>query len=226
MTEEQAAELLTSLNALLEGQSSSWSSVANLTNGFVALVAFLAFFWSVYTFLRQSRLDHSRFEMNQKSTERAYDDEMQDKRIESAFRLHNEFFSDAMLKARGVADDYLMTRQGVHFRELHYSSEGSEMNSVFAIMEFYERVSLALRHNQIDRSLAAELFASIYLYWWINYFEKGTKEPNWEVAERLEYLNDQFEIELGKVKYDSFCDRAREEFGNNKRAAMKKAPTD
>lgn len=142
-----------------------------------------------------------------------------DKRFETAFELHNEFFSAEMLKARGVADHYLMTKQGVHFRELHYSHRDPEMDSVFMVMEFYERVALAHKHKRLSAALATDLFASIYLYWWKNYFEVGTKESKWEVGDRLLDLKNVFKKQLGSARFAEYERRAIEELENNRQAS-------
>ena len=134
-----------------------------------------------------------------------------DKSFETTFSLHDEFFSSDMLRARGIADNYLMENQGTHFRELYYSGDIDKMDSVFIVAEFYERLYLAFKHRRVRKPMATELFAEIFIYWYINYFKKGMAQSNWAAEKRLGELFEIFRNELDETSFKRLVARAESE---------------
>ncbi|EAU43760.1 hypothetical protein R2601_24405 [Salipiger bermudensis HTCC2601] len=208
MTEEQAAELIIAINTMIAKQSMDALGTGEIISGAAGVVAVLAFFLSIYFFIAQKD-----------NAAREYAEMRAEQRSATAFKLHDEFFGEEMLKARDIADRFLMERTGVHFRELHYGPEGEYMNSVFRVTEFYERLSLHHKYERIEINLSTDLFASIFIYWWHNYLKSGTEEPNWETHGRLSLLDSEFKKKLGNDKYNKLKVRATAELIKNREMA-------
>ena len=91
--------------------------------------------------------------------------------ITTAFQLHREY-SDELVEEREGAVRFIRDHDGDgNLAELWRIEESDQMECVWKIVYFYERLSVALRHHQVSVKLAPDLFGDAFKFWYSECFE-------------------------------------------------------
>jgi hypothetical protein len=106
-----------------------------------------------------------------------------------AIDLVSRFNSNEVLKARELAENFLLKHTGEKFQDIR--SEDPGLSSVWLVTREYEFLSLAIEEELIDRDVAAKYFFEIFMYW-NQHFRFGFAGENFEVVRRLRYLEEVF----------------------------------
>lgn len=92
-----------------------------------------------------------------------------------AFDMHRELNNAEMSAIRQSALEFIKKYPTVSFSQL---STTDSVNSipVFVLLRFFQRLSQALKYNQIKRSLMVGLFSETFYYWYfMSYVENPVK---------------------------------------------------
>lgn len=92
-------------------------------------------------------------------------------RTELIFELHREFNSESMMQARTQADKLMQKHPKTPLDELYENLPSEETHGVLMVINFYERLWLAIKYNRVDKKLAPQLFGQIFIWWYVICFE-------------------------------------------------------
>jgi len=106
-------------------------------------------------------------------------------KISTAFDMHREYF-DTLVQSRESAVRFIQShRDGGDLADLWRSVAADEMESVWKIVYFYERLWAALKHRYISRNLVSDLFGDSFNYWYEECFEQQLLPVNDPTARHI-----------------------------------------
>lgn len=76
------------------------------------------------------------------------------------------------------------------------------MDSVFAVLRFFQRLSLAVKYNQVHGGIVREMFADAFYYWNYASFETGFEKSKVNGKEHIVYLARWFYRTVGRERHD------------------------
>jgi hypothetical protein len=122
--------------------------------------------------------------------------------------MHGEYFKFEMQKVQQAAWGEIPNTLGVTISELanDQSSEDGIVN-ILVVMRFYQRLSLMVMHDEVDRAVIPELFGNDFVLWYYSLYqwwlhEAGNKRGVWSSGEQIKWLYDW-------MKTDSWRDPCR-----------------
>jgi hypothetical protein len=108
--------------------------------------------------------------------------------IETAFDMHREYF-DSLVKARELAVRFIRVHRGEGTLATLWQTENTEdMECIWKIVYFYERLWAALTHRYISRKLVPDLFGDAFNYWYKECFESMLLPIADPIARHIEAL--------------------------------------
>ena len=126
------------------------------------------------------------------------------RKLEFTLDLHTRFNSGEVLKARGCAEDFVLTYPGKRFSDLRSTDN---VHFPWLVAREYEFLSIAVQEKMVDRDIVAKYFFEIFMYW-KQHFQQGYKGEKFELVTNLKEL-DKFFKEHAKTseKYKDIEDR-------------------
>lgn len=109
--------------------------------------------------------------------------------------FHREFNNEPLASSRSKAYACVLKYWGHNYewlseKEVESSGEDNQIVHVWAVMRFYQRLALALRHGLLKTSVVSALFGEIFIWWYeVSYRENLPK--SWDAAEEIEFLHSQ-----------------------------------
>lgn len=91
-------------------------------------------------------------------------------RIDRTFEMHREFEGPEMLQARYRASDLLANNPGSSYLDLRRTLGRTAMNDVWAVIGFYQRLWLGIRHSAVQGTYVPDLFGDTFIWWCDNSF--------------------------------------------------------
>jgi hypothetical protein len=79
--------------------------------------------------------------------------------------LHREFKSGQMATSRNVAAKLVLEHHTKTYLELYQQLKPEQMQDVWNVVYFYERLWLLINHGHIRKDYVKELFADTFYYW-------------------------------------------------------------
>lgn len=118
-----------------------------------------------------------------------------------AFDMHRELNNAEMSAIRQSALEFIKKYPTVSFSQL---STTDSVNSipVFVLLRFFQRLSQALKYNQIKRSLMVGLFSEIFYYWYFMSYEKNLVNLDWEASQQVQFLEKWFRKSMSESQIE------------------------
>jgi len=85
--------------------------------------------------------------------------------LSTVLDLHREFNSGQLARSRHVASKLVAQNPAKTYLELYQKLSVEDMADVWAVVYFYQRLWLLVKHRQIQRKYVPELFAENFYYW-------------------------------------------------------------
>src|SRR5258708_22995167 len=79
--------------------------------------------------------------------------------------LHREFKSGQMATSRHAAAKLVLEHHTKTYLELYQQLKPEQMQDIWNVVYFYERLWLLINHRHIRKDYVKELFADIFYYW-------------------------------------------------------------
>lgn len=92
-------------------------------------------------------------------------------KLQTTFSLHREFDGDTMYRSRLIADQLIKKYPTSTLYEI-YEKCPDDAFYIWQVVHFYQRLSLAIKYNQVKKELMSELFGEIFIWWYIGCFDK------------------------------------------------------
>lgn len=100
--------------------------------------------------------------------------------VATSFTMHREYF-DALVEVREAAARFIAThRDHGTLADLWKTEQAADMECVWRIVYFYERLWVAMKYRYIKRKLVPDLFGYAFNYWYEECFEAqlvGVDDP-------------------------------------------------
>jgi hypothetical protein len=93
------------------------------------------------------------------------------KKSQATFDFHREFDSDVMHKSRILADQLIKKNPNDMLNEL-YEKYPEESFHIWQVINFYRRLWVAIKYNQVKVEFIPELFGELFIWWYFVCFEK------------------------------------------------------
>ena len=101
--------------------------------------------------------------------------------------MHKEYGTLEMSNHRKNAAVFIQKYPKTTFDKI--SEKDKELSiSLLMIMRFYQRLWLAIKHNQIKNSLIPELFGEAFYYWYFLSFEPNLTTIYWDSSSQIKEL--------------------------------------
>lgn len=102
--------------------------------------------------------------------------------VETAFNMHREYFDSLVEERESMVRFIQKHRDGGDLAKLWRSVDPKEMECVWKIVYFYERLWAALTHGYVSRKLVPELFGAAFNYWYVECFDAKLVPVNDPIA--------------------------------------------
>lgn len=112
------------------------------------------------------------------------DEETKKSKLNLAFEFHREFTSPDFNQSRYIANELLVDARdatnkiGSNIDQLR-DKHPADITHLFAIMRFFQRLSIAHKYAKIDKELLVDIFQEPFYYWYYNFFKTGFTGNNW-----------------------------------------------
>lgn len=126
-------------------------------------------------------------------------------RLKLTYDLHSELHNEGMSKVRRKTSQILKNHPDSKIGELDELVKDDSL-SVWLLIRFYQRLSIAVKHNFVKRKLVPELFGQLFCYWYLNFFKNNFIEQygDWDSAKQIKYLYDWLERNAKKEDFESW----------------------
>jgi hypothetical protein len=104
--------------------------------------------------------------------------------VQTAFDMHHEYF-DSLVASRESAVRFIRDHPQGDLAQLWRSVSPAEMEPLWQIVYFYERLWVALKHHYINPKLVPELFGDSFNYWYQECFERQLVPVNDPTARHI-----------------------------------------
>jgi len=121
----------------------------------------------------------------QKSQERNLEERA--RKTSVAFEMHREFNAESMLRVRTDAGK-LAFKGSYHTLDKLDQSTHPDAAKLWTVIHFYDRLSLAVTHRQIDKDLVPDLFGDTFVWWYRHCFKDQLQPTGWESWLRIDDL--------------------------------------
>lgn len=136
----------------------------------------------------------------------------QQQKTANTFLLHKELVSKEMNQFRFLAEELINKYPFERLDSLDRRLSVEETTPLWNLMDFYMRLWVSLKHHQLQDKLVPELFGNIFIWWYINCFDKQLKEVDWEHVNALGNLRQWLERHATKREYSDWTARAQRHY--------------
>ena len=143
---------------------------ANLLNGLSGLLGAILgaavsgwFSWQIF-----------RKQLEASDTQRKLDNAASDaqRRLDNTFAFHREFDGPSLNTSRTLAARLLEENPDLSLDQISEKMDGPETVHIWVVLSFYKRLTVSLKHGQLDPRFVSELFGAIFTWWWLICFNK------------------------------------------------------
>jgi hypothetical protein len=110
--------------------------------------------------------------------------------VSVTFELHREYQSEAMAKSREYANRIVHKHPNATYVELWRITDPADMQYIFNIMYFFQRLWLGIRYRTVYRKVVPDLFGESFCYWYTNSFSKQLLPVGDEAAQHIQALHE------------------------------------
>lgn len=101
--------------------------------------------------------------------------------------MYAEFNNREFTHARGNARRILRRYPSVTFDSLT-SKLGEGSRDVWLVVQFYQKLWIAIKYGHVEKDMIPDLFGSIFFYWYLNHFKPMFVEVDYPTTENLKEL--------------------------------------
>ena len=175
---------------------------------FTALFTGIAFVAVSITLYLQMLEMHRQQEEHPESKE----SQLQSERLELLFSLHQDFNSKEMLDSRTRADIIVQNNPDKTLAGLYESITLRERSDIWHVINFYQRLYLAIKIDRVDTQMVGELFGEVFYWWWIHSFERQVIPINRDSSRRIQDLKNWFDANCAPTEIERWKNRALLDF--------------
>jgi hypothetical protein len=114
-------------------------------------------------------------------------------KMQTTLGLHREFNSGDVLQSRRPADRVFAKHLDKTYDQFSSSLEPDEYSHLWNVINFYQRLWIAVKHQQLVVSMVPDLFGEVFMRWYIPYFEKMIVPLGWSSSRNIKELRNWFE---------------------------------
>lgn len=99
------------------------------------------------------------------------------KKLQATFDLHREFHSGELYKSRVIANRLISNNLTASLDEILQKFPEEEFH-LLQVANFYQRLHIAIKHQQINLELVPDLFGEVFVLWYEVFFRDQLLKSN------------------------------------------------
>jgi hypothetical protein len=132
-------------------------------------------------------------------------------RARLTFDMYAEFNNSEFTRARADAARILDEHPLVTFENLTKTLP-AESRDVWLVVQFYQKLWIAIKYGHVSKAMISDLFGSIFFYWYLNHFEAMLAPVDYPATENLKELKGWFDhVDLAQPHKHKWVERALKE---------------
>lgn len=137
-------------------------------------------------------------------------------KMQTTLELHREFNSGEVLKSRRPADRVFAQYMDKTYDQFSPSLDPEEYSHIWNVINFYQRLWVAIKHKQLVSSMVPDLFGEVFMRWYIPYFEKMIVPypRGWSTGNNIRELKIWFEKNADKASFGKWVELGRQDREN------------
>lgn len=124
------------------------------------------------------------------------------KKEENALNMHKEFFGESMYKARTLSEKLVEKYPEETLEDIRRKDEPNDSVHLWIILGFFNRLSLQIQQNQIQKKYIRDLFGELFIWWWVCAFDNGRLPEKWDSYKSIIWLKEWLENPLDQDRFN------------------------
>ena len=108
-------------------------------------------------------------------------------RVQNTLDLHREWQSPEVTRARMMADKLIHAMRDKDLLRIELESDPAQSNGIWVVLNFFQRLSVLVRHKRVARTLVPDLFGTYIVWWHLNCFADRLPDA-WAIRQDWESL--------------------------------------
>jgi hypothetical protein len=135
-------------------------------------------------------------------------------KMKTTLDLHREFNSGEVLQSRRPADRVFAKYLDQTYDQFSATLEPDEYSPLWHVINFYQRLWIAIKHQQLITSMVPDLFGEVFMRWYIPYFEKMIVPLGWSSSKNIQELRNWFEKHADQQDFKEWLKLGRQDREN------------
>lgn len=131
------------------------------------------------------------------------------RRIQCTIDLHKEWNSEAIYKSRNIASKLLMRNPRSTIFQIEEIEPPEDAAHIWIVVGFFQRLEFLVEHAKVHESMAIELFAELFTWWWSASYKHQLAPCNCDASDQLLVLNAWFESNTTEEKREPWIQKAK-----------------
>jgi uncharacterized membrane protein len=111
-----------------------------------------------------------------------------ERRIQTVVDLHREWNSGAIYASRTLAAALVRDYPSLTIFELEKEVPYEKAADIWVVIGFFQRLAFLAEHEKIHREMCLELFAELFVWWWVLSFDKQLLPCECDARDRILWL--------------------------------------
>lgn len=140
-------------------------------------------------------------------------------RIQTAVELHREWNSEVLYHSRTTAGTLVREFPELSFFEIEEKVANERASHIWVVVGFFQRLEFLARHGKLESDMVRELFAELFLWWWIVSFSTQLEQCDCDARLQMMRLKDWFFALTSEKQRAPWIERANRDLQQAREAA-------
>ena len=124
--------------------------------------------------------------------------------LQTTFELHREWHSESLRLSRNLGDKFLQDHPNKDLIQIDDDGSINRRDSVHLgiIIDFYKRLWILIKYEQVNKRLIPELFGESFIWWYKNCFHERLISAKYDSSKQISELNTWIEENSEKSDLD------------------------
>lgn len=153
-----------------------WGQFGDYVGGLLnPLFAFLNVAAVVYIAFAVQRFGESQRKAEQES----------ERRLQTVIDLHREWNSGSIYSSRTIAGKLIREYPDLTIFEIEEQAPSERAAHIWVVIGFFQRLSFLVENDRLHKKMTLELFAELFVWWWVLCFEKQLAPCECDARDRM-----------------------------------------
>jgi hypothetical protein len=132
------------------------------------------------------------------------------RRLETVFAMHREFLAPELARSRHLGGMAVREHRLKTFDAMWATLAPEEMQDIWNVMYFYQRLWLAIKYRSIQERYVPEMFGENFWWWYIKCYKDQLVPLDWQASRHIEALKNWIERNADQNEVEKWRKRAEE----------------